>query len=289
MMNTYINISDKFDNLLLIEVLGRLRKATQKFDIPFFIVGATARDLVLEYGFGINPGRATADVDIGVRVSSWDDFNRLKKELGTDGKFRAHGNKCRMVHENGIPIDLLPFGLNSSGTRIVEWPPEDGEELNMNGFAEAFEHSIEVCISSEPELVVKVASPVGLVLLKLLAWNDRKPETRDAIDLGYLVKDYLDFGNLKRLINKHADLVHVDEFDYQVAGAQLLGRDLAKTCDKKTRKLLLQILEPELDKSGDLPLVVQSAGSSPEINRTYEFWSAIYNEFVNFEIGKYDH
>jgi len=70
-MNTYIDISDKFDDLLLIEVMRELDTATKKVDIPFFIVGATARDLVLEYGFDLNPGRATADIDIGVRVSSW--------------------------------------------------------------------------------------------------------------------------------------------------------------------------------------------------------------------------
>jgi len=282
MMNTYIDISSKFDNRLFIEALGEVAETTSKLGIPSFIVGATARDFVLEYGFGLNPGRATADVDIGVRVSAWAEFNQLKEGLVSGDKFRLQGNKCRLVHENGTPVDLLPFGLSSPGTGIVEWPPEDGEELNMNGFIEAFEYSMEVCISSEPALVVKVASPVGLVLLKLLAWNDRKPETRDAIDLGYLVRDYLDLGNVERIYNKHADLVEVDEFDYQIAGARLLGRDLAQICDRKTRQLLVQILGPELDKTGDLPLVVQSAGSSPEINRTYEFWAAIYNEFIRF-------
>ena len=279
-MNTYIDISNKFDNRLFVEVLGEVAETTAKFGIPFFIVGATARDFVLEYGFGLNPGRATADVDIGVRVSTWAEFNQLKEGLVSGDKFRLQGNKCRLVHENGTPIDLLPFGLSSPGTGIVEWPPEDGEELNMNGFIEAFEYSMEVCISSEPSLVLKVASPVGLVLLKLLAWNDRKPETRDAIDLGYLVRDYLDLGNAERIFNEHTDLVEVDEFDYQIAGARLLGRDLAQICDRKTRQLLVQILGPELDKTGDLPLVVQSARSSPEVNRTYEFWSAIYAEFI---------
>ena len=37
-------------------------------------------------------------------------------------------------------------------------------------------------------------------------------ETRDAIDLGYLVRDYLDLGNVERIYNKHTDLVEVDEF-----------------------------------------------------------------------------
>lgn len=276
-MNTYIDISDKFDDYLLIEVVRELDQVTKKVDIAFFIVGATARDLLLEHGFGLNPGRATADIDFGVRVSSWNDFSQLKTNLCTDKKFRAHRNKCRLTHENGTPIDLLPFGLNSKGTGIVEWPPGDGEEHNMNGFNEAFAVSLDVCVSNNPELTVKVASPVGLVLLKLFAWKDRKPETRDAIDLGYLVRAYLDLGNRERLFHEHPDLVH-EGFDYQVAGAQLLGRDLAQACDLRTRKHLIQILEPELNKSGSLPLVVQSAGSSLEITKTYDFWSAIYNE-----------
>ena len=281
-MNTYIDISSKLDNGLFTEVIGEVAKATEKPGIQFFIVGATARDLVLEHGFGLNPGRASVDIDLGVRVSSWAVFDQLKNELISGGKFSAHGNKCRIVYENVIPIDLLPYGLESTTTGIVEWPPEDGEELNTIGFAEAYECSMDVCISKEPNLVVKVASPVGLVLLKLMAWNDRKPETRDAIDLGFLVRDYLDFGNRERFFNEHSDLLEEDDFDYQIAGARLLGRDLAHICDKKTRELLLQILKPELDRAGDLSLVVHSAGSSPEIDRTYEFWSAVYNELVNF-------
>jgi predicted nucleotidyltransferase len=58
-------------------------------------------------------------------------------------------------------------------------------------------------------------------------------ETRDAIDLGYLVREYLDLGNVERIYNKHTDLVEVDEFDYQIAGARLLVRDLAQICDRK--------------------------------------------------------
>lgn len=85
-MNTYIDISSKFDNRLFVEVLGEVAETTAKFGIPFFVVGATARDFVLAYGFGLNPGRATADVDIGVRVSAWAEFSQLKEELVSGGE-----------------------------------------------------------------------------------------------------------------------------------------------------------------------------------------------------------
>jgi hypothetical protein len=42
-----------------------------------------------------------------------------------------------------------------------------------------------------------------------------------------------------------------------------------------TRDKILEILDRELDSDGDLPLVVQSAASSPQIDHTIDFWEAI--------------
>ena len=166
---------------------------------------------------------------------------------------------------------------NSSGLES-ELAPDLREELNMGGFNEAYASAIDVKISSNPELEVKVASPAGLVVMKLIAWNDRKPENKDAIDLGVIVRSYLSLGNMKRLAEEHEDLLNVEDFDFDIAGAHLLGRDLLKVCHPQTRRLLLQILNRELDTKGDLPLVVNSAESSPQIDRTFEFWSAILEE-----------
>ena len=163
---------------------------------------------------------------------------------------------------------------------VCTWLPRDGEELNMGGFSEAYSSAISVEITTNPKLIVKVASPAGLVILKLIAWNDRKPENKDAIDLGILVRSYLSLGNMSRLAEEHDDLLKVEDFDFEIAGAHLLGRDLLKICHPKTRKLLLQILDRELDPNGDLPLVVNSAESSPKIERTFEFWSAIREELA---------
>ena len=182
------------------------------------------------------------------------------------------------MFRDDFPIDVLPFGLDGDKDKKTEWPPGDGEELNMGGFNEAYASSINVKINSDPELEVKVASPAGLVVLKLIAWNDRKPETKDAIDLGVIVRSYLSLGNMKRLAEEHEDLLNVVDFDFELAGAHLLGRDLLRICQPETRRLLLQILNRELDTNGDLPLVVNSAESSPQINRTFEFCSAIREE-----------
>ena len=96
--------------------------------------------------------------------------------------------------------------------------------------------------------------------------------------MGLLIRSYLEVGNHPRLYEEHEDLLLTEGFDYQIAGAQLLGRDLARICEPETRLRVLAILDRELREAGDLPLVVQSADSSPQIGRTFEFWKAIQKE-----------
>src|SRR3989344_1943591 len=55
--------------------------------LPFFITGATARDLILQYGFGIDTGRETRDVDFAIQVETWEAFEQVRSHLIEMGKF----------------------------------------------------------------------------------------------------------------------------------------------------------------------------------------------------------
>lgn len=92
----------------------------------------------------------------------------------------------------------------------------------MVGFDDAYNSAIEIAID---EVTVKVASPLGLVLLKLFAWISRQAK-KDASDFINIVSNYLDFGNQDRLDTEHADLLIEEHFDYVLSGCRLLGRDL---------------------------------------------------------------
>jgi len=70
MMNTSIDISNKIEDEKLVDLLSLIKFVVDEAAIPFFIVGAMARDLILWYEYGFAPGRATSDMDFGVRVSS---------------------------------------------------------------------------------------------------------------------------------------------------------------------------------------------------------------------------
>ena len=60
---------------------------------------------------------------------------------------------------------------------------------------------------------------------------DRGRESnKDAADLYRLLTSYADAGNTDRLYDAELDLFEAAEFDMQLAGAELLGRDVATIC-----------------------------------------------------------
>jgi len=273
-----MDISSNFDNPIFLELLQAIQRVAENLNIRFFLVGATARDILLQYGHGIEPGRATADIDFGFNVASWDEYDELQAALVDTGDFEAIGEKQRMHFKSSTKVDVLPFGEIVDTKGKITWRPDGDTELNLLGFEDAYENSILVRLSTEPLVEIRIASAAGLVLLKLFAWDDRKPVNKDAIDLGILIRSYMKVGNGSRIYEEHSDLLEHEDFDYDVAGAHLLGRDLAQICQQEIRSKILDILDRELDGAGDLPLVIHSAASSPQTYRTLEFWEAIRHE-----------
>ena len=56
-------------------------------ELPYIVVGATARDLLLFHVFEIPVTRATADVDFAIAVDSWERFRGLRTALLVSGHF----------------------------------------------------------------------------------------------------------------------------------------------------------------------------------------------------------
>jgi predicted nucleotidyltransferase len=85
-MSNLLDLSGKIDpvSLALYETLSEVAGS---MGVSFFVVGATARDMIFELGHGLPSKRATKDVDFGVRVASWDEFKKLKASLLTSGHF----------------------------------------------------------------------------------------------------------------------------------------------------------------------------------------------------------
>ena len=230
----------------LVELFRAIENVTVVNQICYFVVGATARDIILHYGYDMPIKRATVDTDLGVEVSSWREFETLRKALTATRRFETTRIPHRLLFEKNLRLDIVPFGPLERSDKKITWPPDNSVTMNVLGFEDAYQTAQVVRLSDNPELDIQFATPAGLAVLKIVAWRDRSPGGgKDAQDLAYLMSNYLDAGNQKRLSDDHEDLLDVDDFDYERAGAQLLGRDMAKMMMPQTREVVLQILEGE--------------------------------------------
>lgn len=223
-------------------IIREVKQVADSEDLNLFIVGAQARDLILQHAYGLQVHRRTNDIDFGIIVEDWDEFTKLKDKLIASEKFEPHITmKQRLVHESGLLIDLVPFGALEDPVGQIAWPPDFAIVMNTIGFREAHENSIEVRLAED--LTVKIASLAGLALLKIVAWDDRRFE-RDAQDLGLIMMHYLEAGNADRVYTERGDCVDLlnDEFDYDKASARILGRDIGRLLNEGSRLILDGVL-----------------------------------------------
>ena len=213
MSNTLFDLSSKLPSEQ-VDIIRRVLTAAESHRLRSFIVGAQARDFLLQYVYDLPVHRATNDIDFGIIVETWDEFTRLQADL-IDNRFQPHSAmRQRLVHESGLLIDLVPFGNLEEVSGQISWPPDFSIVMSTVGFREAYDNSIEVRVAVD--LPVRVASLAGLALMKIVAWNERR-FARDAEDLALISRNYLDAGNQNRVFSEQGDCVDLldEEFDYQ--------------------------------------------------------------------------
>ncbi len=241
------NISGKIDKYSL-EIISSVEIVANSLGIPFFIIGATARDIMLEHIYNKPVYRATNDIDLGIRIHDWTEFNKLSTALIEDDRFTGDGRiEHRFYFENIYPIDIVPFGDIATASGTFEWPKEK-KTFTIIGFEEAYKNSDLVTLREKPLLTVNFATAESLTLLKIISWDEKYPNrSRDAIDIALIIETYLEAGNVQRLSESESDLVD-DEFDFNFTGARLLGRDIAAVFTKQAIDHIVNILNKKTDR-----------------------------------------
>jgi len=239
--------SDRPVDPLTIAASRAIDDAARALALPYFLAGAMARDILLTHVHGINTGLATVDVDFGVAVAGWDEFDKIKAQLLETGPFNAAEKIEHRIYYRpagstiGYPIDIIPFRGVETPQLTIAWPPERKIIMNVIGYEEVLASVVQVKI--DDSLAVPIASLPGLALLKLFAWQDRHAETtKDARDIAVLFRHYHAAGNQNRIYDEEMPLLEAVDFDLDLASPRLLGKDVRQIATAATREAAITLL-----------------------------------------------
>ncbi|NQU33709.1 MAG: nucleotidyl transferase AbiEii/AbiGii toxin family protein [Bacteroidetes bacterium] len=249
--------SDKFQHPLLKPILERLTEYFSSEGIHFYVIGATARDIIMQI-HDKKSGRATNDLDIAIAIADWDEFKKVEEGIvNIEGFEKDPSQKQRFIYLNDFQLDIVPFGEVMKEDDKIFWPPEEDIAMSILGFSEVSEDAKTVIVDDEVE--IRVASLEGVFILKIVAWLDRNIKgNKDADDMAFIINNYLNI-NEQRAIEDHFDLYEVEDFDIQVAGSRLLGRDISTLLSDydSTKNKIVEILKSEVIKEDESRLINQ--------------------------------
>jgi predicted nucleotidyltransferase len=218
----------------VIEMLKDLELVLKANGIEYYLVGAVARDIQLSSTNERILLRKTNDVDIAVMIQEEDHFYTVKDALIATGNFQAHPTEAiKIFYKDAIELDLLPFGEIESETREIRLHKPNLFVINMPGFREIFPHTQQTSI--DDDLAIKVCSLEGIIILKLIANDDRPQRTKDISDIEQLIKCYFDL-NVQNVYEAHFDLMEAFDTnrpDYlELVSARVIGRNMRKILDE---------------------------------------------------------
>ena len=249
MTTTWLDLKRPLD-LRLDRLLRDLDDLFRSRGIDYLLTGGMAREILLYYCHGCATGRATKDVDFGVTLSSWEDYEALRSALVGTGTFRPDPKETqRMIHRDpgtGLEtkVDLVPFGAIAGPDGALAWPPDGSHLMRVLGYPQALASAIHLRLDETKW--VPLASGPGLACMKLVAWMDRGEARlgRDAVDFMELLHQYSHVLTDLELYDNHPEAMDRYDFKAEPAAAFILGKQVASLADDQLRKVISEALEP---------------------------------------------
>lgn len=222
-----MDLSNRPELVHLGELAGAINAAAG--NVRWLLIGAMARDLLMQYGHGIRIRRATDDVDLALAVEGWEHFDRVREQLLAASVFvEVPGVWHQLRYRAQFRVDLVPFGGVERADGTIAWPPADTPEMSVHGLTQALQSAETILLPGGHE--IKAIKLPMLVYVKIIACSERHAR-RPGVDLSdavFILANYLECGNRERLFEDEDDLLEDPDFDYEPAGAILAGRDLGR-------------------------------------------------------------
>lgn len=268
--------SEKIGNPLLVELLRKLTDSFSKMDKEFYVIGATARDIIMQQLLDTESRRRTKDLDIAIAIPDWDAFEQVKQNLIDDG-FKKSRHMHQRFFYGEYELDIVLYGVVAKEDGNIYWPPEEEIAMSVKGFDEVLSEAITVSI--DDDFKVKIASLHGLFLLKFNAWLDRNTKTsKDAEDMSFILSNYF-MANLEREI--HQEVYDWENFDDYIVGGYWLAYDIVALLNKEQLFYYKEIIEGELAKEEESRLINQMIENSYGLKyeTVRDTWQAIVDVF----------
>lgn len=268
--------SKKIANPLLLDLLRKLTDSFNKMGREFYVIGATARDIITQQLIDTESRRRTKDLDIAIAIPDWGAFEQVKQNLIADGFEKSSDMQQRFFYKE-YELDIVPYGVVAKEDDNIYWPPEEIVAMSVKGFDEVLSDAITVSI--DDEFKVRIASLHGLFLLKFNAWLDRNAKTsKDAEDMAFILSNYFT-ANLDREI--HQEVYDWENFDELIVGGYWLAHDLAALLNVKQLNYYKEAIKGELAKEEESRLVNQMIENSYGLKyeTVRDTWQAIATVF----------
>ena len=245
-MNTYkLNYNQLRQQPEISEMLSALEKGLTKYKVDFYLVGAVARDVWMSGINKIEPRRTTGDIDFAVFINNIATYDELREHLiNEEGFFPYKGNNFVLIWKGRTQVDLLPFGAIEDENGRVSTNGIGLTNISLQGFIEIYEEGLpELNLQGEHQF--KFCTLPGIVLLKMIAFDDRPEHRRDDIkDISDILNHFFDMHDEEIWAN-HSDLFGEEEIDLKELAARVMGREIKKIT-KRNQKLenrIMSILE----------------------------------------------
>ena len=240
-MNSYkINYEQLRQQPEITAMLSALERGFKIFGIDFYLVGAVARDVWMSGINKIAPRRTTGDIDFAVLINDKGTYEALKEYLvNTEGFHPYKGNSFVLIWKDKTEVDLLPFGaIENEDGRVIA----DGlglTNISLQGFTEVYEEGLPE-LDLEGEHQFKFCTLPGIVLLKMIAWDDRPEKRRDDIkDISDILNHFFNMYD-NEIWENHHDLFGKEDADLKNIAARVMGREMGKIA-RRNEKLLSRI------------------------------------------------
>lgn len=232
-MPTYkINYNQLSQQPGITEMLYALQRGLEKFGIDFYLVGAVARNVWMTGINNIAPRRTTGDIDFAVLINDNGVYEALKTYLIITEGFQPYkGNEYVLIWKENLEVDLLPFGAIDDEDTKFTFNGLGLTSISLQGFSEIYNDGLPT-LDLEGKHQFKFCTLPGIVLLKLIAWDDRPESRRDDIkDISDILNHFFDM-NDNEIFENHHDLFEKEEASLKHIAARVMGREMSKIAKK---------------------------------------------------------